>query len=410
MKAFLVAVVFAACCVATWARPVEFQTVLHAASDIAVTPDLVAEDPGALFDLWLARYDKDYSRDAKERSKRLGVFQQNAALIAQHNADPTSTFTMALNEFADLTWTEFASMRLGFNQSLAGPKHFAGPFRYAHVAEESLPNEIDWRGRGVVTPVKNQGMCGSCWSFSATGAIEGINAIRTGKLISVSEQQLVSCDRDKDLGCGGGLMDNAFEYVVKNGGIDTEADYGYWSFGLPCQRRREHDRPAVHIDGYEDVPPNDVAALQKAIAHQPVSVAICASAALQFYSSGVVTDKACCQDLNHGVLAVGYVDGPGEEKTNADAASHWIVKNSWGSGWGESGYFRLTKESSSPQGACGILQAASYPNKESDTNPEVPEVCGIFGFTECPLHHSCVCDFSFFNLFCFSWGCQGKTQ
>ena len=241
--------------------------------------------------------------------------------------------------------------------------------------------------------------CGSCWAFSTTGAIEGINAIKTGKLVSLSEQQLVSCDSAKNMGCGGGLMDYAFQYVIKNGGIDTEKDYGYWSWDLPCQRRREHDRPAVTIDSYEDVPVNDPQALKKAVAHQPVSVAICASPALQFYSQGIVTDKSCCENLNHGVLAVGYSESGND--------GHWIIKNSWGDGWGEGGYFRLARSSDHPEGACGVYKMASYPVKEGTTNPEVPEICGLLAWKECPLHQQCVCNFSFFGLFCFpfTWGC-----
>lgn len=314
---------------------------------------------------------------------------------------------MAINQFADLTFEEFSATRLGLNAKMGGEVR-ARPeptrFRYATVTD--VPSSMDWRERGAVTPVKNQAMCGSCWAFSTTGSIEGINAIKTGELVSLSEQQLVSCDTSKDMGCGGGLMDFAFEYVIKNGGIDTEADYGYWSWDLPCQRRREHDRPAVTIDSYEDVPVNDGDALKKAVANQPVSVAICASSSLQFYSSGVVNDKSCCKDLNHGVLAVGYVDGDDANGENG----HWIVKNSWGATWGEEGYFRLSQKSANPEGACAIYKAASYPVKESDTNPEVPEICGLFGWTECPLRQSCVCNFNFFDLFCFSWGCEKKPE
>lgn len=123
-------------------------------------------------------------------------------------------------------------------------------------------------------------------------------------------------------------MDYAFEYVTKNGGLDTENDYSYWSFDLPCQSSKESDRHVVSIDGFQDVPPGSPATLKAAVAHQPVSVAICASSALQFYSSGVFSADACCQQLNHGVLAVGYQDG---DATGADSG-HWLIKNSWGHG------------------------------------------------------------------------------
>lgn len=376
--------------------------------------------PIEAFEAWIALYNKNYVHDDEEKAKRLGIFKQNAATILEHNSNPLNTFKMAINQFADLTFEEFASTRLGLNMSLGGQlrarsheiSSSVGAFRYADFSD--LPSKVDWREKGAVTPVKNQAMCGSCWAFSTTGSIEGINAIKTGQLVSLSEQQLVSCDTEKDMGCGGGLMDFAFEYVLKNGGIDTEEDYGYWSWDLPCQRRREHDRPAVVIDGYEDVPVNDGEALKKAVANQPVSVAICASSALQFYSSGVVNDKSCCQDLNHGVLAVGYVDADEQGKEGAGIGAggggHWIVKNSWGNGWGEEGFFRLSTTSKEEGGACGIYQAASYPVKETDNNPEVPEICGFFGFTECSLHQSCLCNFSFFNLFCLNWGCEDKVE
>lgn len=200
------------------------------------------ERPSDAFDLWLQLFNKDYRHDLKERAKRLPIFQQNAALISQHNSDPEATYRLALNEFADLTFEEFASFRLGYNASLpsSSSSNKLKTFSYANV--QDVPSSVDWRERGAVTPVKNQLMCGSCWAFSTTGSIEGINYIKTGKLVSLSEQQLVDCDRTEDMGCSGGLMDNAFEYIVKNGGIDTEGDYGYWSFDLPCQHKREHDR------------------------------------------------------------------------------------------------------------------------------------------------------------------------
>ena len=356
-------------------------------------------------------YKKTYEKK-EDMMMRFTVFQENAALIAEHNQKAENSFLMALNQFADMTFEEFESVSLGLNvkqkdvraeekelSDVAGDVNSskASPFRYA---KSETPKRVDWREHGAVTPVKNQGACGSCWAFSTTGAIEGINKIQTGQLVSLSEQQLVDCDTEVDMGCSGGLMDDAFSYVVKNGGIDTEQDYGYWAWGLPCQTRREHDRPVVTIDGYEDVPTNDHDALKKAIANQPVAVGICANAALQFYHSGIMTDKACCQSLNHGVLAVGYEDG--DENGNE---AHWIVKNSWGQEWGDKGYFKLAQSSVQPAGACGIYQAASYPVKEGHTNPQVPDVCGIFGFTECPVGQACKCDWSFFGWFCLAWEC-----
>jgi cathepsin L len=327
-------------------------------------------------------------------------------MVAAHNAAGHS-FTMALNAFADLTQAEFAATHLGLNPDLGGslrPRALGAevaPFRYANVS--SVPSSVDWRAKGVVTPVKNQQMCGSCWAFSTTGAIEGINAIRTGKLISLSEQELVSCDTSKDMGCGGGLMDYAYDFVVKNGGIDSEDDYWYWSVGLPCQTRKAKDRHVVTIDGHEDVPVNDAAALKKAATGQPISVAICAPSSLQFYSKGVVSDASCCSQLNHGVLLVGYAD-----EAFPDGA-HWIIKNSWGGSWGEQGFFKLAQASKSPEGACGVLKAASYPIKEGTTNPEVPEFCGWFGLTECAVGSTCDCQMSFFGLFCVTWGCKDKA-
>ena len=152
------------------------------------------------FDAWVKKFGKEYKGDG-EKSKRLEVFTTNAKMIAEHNAQAWQTFKMGLNEFADLTFEEFAATRLGLDGGLLGQKgERNGVFRYANV--ESVPSSVDWREKGAVTDVKNQGMCGSCWAFATTGAIEGINAIQTGKLTSLSEQQLVSCDTSKDMGCG----------------------------------------------------------------------------------------------------------------------------------------------------------------------------------------------------------------
>ena len=222
---------------------------------------------------------------------------------------------LGMNSLADLSHDEYRATRLGLDNSLRGKAGRGGggilrgranpaSFRYAAAAADpsSLPDAVDWRRRGAVTEVKNQAQCGSCWAFSTTGSVEGINAIVTGELVSLSEQELVDCDKSRDNGCHGGLMDFAFEFIEKNGGLDTEEDYAYRAEEHKCKPEKR-SRRVVSIDGHEDVPPNDEAALRAAVAHQPVSVAIEADQrSFQLYVGGVFDDKECGTQLDHGVL------------------------------------------------------------------------------------------------------------
>lgn len=186
-------------------------------------------------------------------------------------------------------------------------------------------------------------------------AIEGINKIKTGKLVSLSEQELVDCDVNKDnQGCSGGYMEKAFSFVTENGGITSENDYPYNGQDNPCEQAKTKDY-AVTINGYGKVPPNAEEFLQLILSLQPVSVAIDASGyEFQLYSEGIFSGF-CGVTLNHGVTAIGY-GGTGDDR-------YWIVKNSWGEDWGENGYIRMARGTGDEKGICGILMEGSYPMK-----------------------------------------------
>merc|ERR1712072_594782 len=221
-------------------------------------------------------------------------------------------------------------------------------------------DSIDWVAKGAVTPVKNQKHCGSCWAFSATGALEGAYFVASGKLVSLSEEDLVQCDTAHDHGCRGGLMDNAFNFVEKNG-IASEADYPYTSgYGVTgsCKSDLEH-RPVVTIESYTDVPSGGENALKAAASKQPVAIAIEADkSAFQLYSGGVLDNPGCGQQLDHGVLLVGYGTDSGKD--------YWKVKNSWGASWGEQGYIRMVRGANK----CGIADGPpSYPTVSGSPGP-----------------------------------------
>jgi cathepsin L len=283
----------------------------------------------------------------KEFVERLQVFANNFDTAEKHNADPKSTSTMGMNEFAHMTFEEFAKDRkLGLNM----PNLRHGGEAHVAKAGERLGDGVNWVNSGAVTAVKNQGQCGSCWSFSTTGALEGMFKLSGNSLTSFSEQNLVSCD-NSDQACNGGWMDNAFQYVQKNGGICTEQDYPYVSGN---GRVPSCDSSCTKVagsapTGFKDVQTNSVDSLTSAVQGRPVSIAVDADSQWQLYTGGVIS-SGCGQQLDHGVLLVGY------EQNDSD--NYWLIKNSWGPSWGESGYIRVARGSDNQ---CGVLSAPSYP-------------------------------------------------
>ncbi|CAN1123216.1 Senescence-specific cysteine protease SAG39 [Linum perenne] len=297
---------------------------------------------------WMTRYGRSYNTPT-EKETRFRIFKDNVAFIDSFNAAGDKSYKLGVNQFADLTNDEFKSSRNGFKGHMCSPQD--GPFRYENVS--AVPTTMDWRKKGAVTPIKDQGQCGSCWAFSAVGAMEGIHQLSTGKLVSLSEQELVDCDtKGEDQGCSGGLMDDAFKFIIQNKGLTTETKYPYDAADGTCNANKEGSSAAT-IKGYEDVPANNEAALMKAVASQPISVAIDAGdSSFQFYSSGIFTGE-CGTELDHGVTAVGYGESDGKK--------YWLVKNSWGAQWGEAGYIRMQKDVTAKEGLCGIAMQASYP-------------------------------------------------
>ncbi|KZV36969.1 hypothetical protein F511_27706 [Dorcoceras hygrometricum] len=326
--------------------------------------DLESED--SLWNLYVRwRSHHTVSRSIDEKNKRFNVFKANIHYVHNFNKK-NKPYKLKLNKFADMTNHEFRSVYSGskvrHHRMLQGSLRGNETFMYVNV--QDVPPSVDWRKKGSVTGVKDQGQCGSCWAFSTVVAVEGINHLKTNQLVSLSEQELVDCDTDQNEGCNGGLMDLAFDFIKKKGGITTEANYPYTAADGTCDGKKANS-PAVTIDGHENVPANDENALLKAAANQPISVAIDAGGSdFQFYSEGVFTG-GCGTDLDHGVAIVGY-------GTTVDGTKYWIVKNSWGAEWGEKGYIRMQRGVRAKEGLCGIAMEASYPIKNSSNNPSEP--------------------------------------
>mmetsp|Transcript_16875 Transcript_16875/g.47368 ORF Transcript_16875/g.47368 Transcript_16875/m.47368 type:complete len:360 (+) Transcript_16875:454-1533(+) len=319
------------------------------------------------FRSWASDFEKKYeSRD--HMMERFHIWVHNHLRIEEHNEQESTTFQLGHNAFSDLTSDEFAQhFHLGKYSNVninAKTKlnidESAFPTTERELQNLKLPDYVNWIQMGAVTNVKDQGACGSCWAFSTTGALEGAKFLRTGELVALSEQNLLDCDHT-DLGCNGGLMDDAFKFDEKSGGLCSEEDYPYEAVQHDTCNTDCTDVPGSLVRTFYDVPAGDERALLAAVAMQPISVAIQADQfVFQFYKSGVLTDSTCGEQggIDHGVLAVGYgTDLDSEEP-------YFLVKNSWGAQWGEEGYIRLGRKSTNEFGMCAILKMASYPEVE----------------------------------------------
>ncbi|XP_020021639.2 procathepsin L-like isoform X1 [Castor canadensis] len=300
---------------------------------------------------WKTKHNKTYSTD--EEGQRRAVWEENLKMIELHNEEcrhGKHGFTMEMNAFGDLTTEEFKQARNGFQRQR---RRMVRVFQELEVKE--IPKSVDWREKGFVTPVKNQGRCNACWAFSAVGALEGQMFKKTGKLVSLSEQNLVDCSRpQRNVGCRGGRMDFAFRYVQQNGGLDTEESYPYEARDGPCRYNPEHS--AANATGEVHVPPNEEA-LAKAVATVgPISVALDASHnSFKFYRGGIYYEPKCNRfALDHGVLVVGY----GFEGEESENRKYWLIKNSWGKNWGLNGYAKIARDRDNH---CGIATWISYP-------------------------------------------------
>jgi cathepsin F len=330
----------------------------------AMEAPLTEQEARKLFEEFLSKHKRSYVSNPNEMQKRFNIFKTNVEKARFYNY-MINDKVYGVTQFSDMDETEFRSKYL--MKKPIHPKQMRDMlFKNGAVVSEKMtkaqvaaaPAAWDWREHGAVTPVKNQGACGSCWAFSATGNVEGQWYLATNKSVVLSEQNLVDCDHECDpkdptvcdSGCNGGLMWNAFSYIIKNRGIATEESYPYLGYDDTCHY--DNKTKGATISSWKMLPTDEDQLAAWLAKNGPVAVGVNAEW-LQFYIGGISDPMWCSPDgLDHGVLLVGYGTGKtwlgGEKK-------YWIVKNSWGSSWGEQGYFRIARGGNT----CGIAAVPS---------------------------------------------------
>jgi len=300
------------------------------------------------FHSFINQHNKVY-KNREEYKKRYGIFRENMKKVQFLTQTEQGTGVYGSNHLADISEEEFKKHFLGINELKDDPEvHWPA----AKIPDVEVPREMDWRTKGAVTPVKNQGQCGSCWAFSVTGNVEGQYAIKNQKLVSLSEQELVDCDK-RDAGCNGGLPENAYKTLLEIGGLEPEADYGYDGEDEKCKFNRSN--VVARVSGGLEISQNETQMAQWLLQNGPISVGLNANA-MQFYMGGVSHPwKFLCRadGIDHGVLITGFGihDYPLFHRT----MPYWTIKNSWGATWGEQGYYRLYRG----EGTCGINMMTS---------------------------------------------------
>ncbi|KAI5004692.1 hypothetical protein ZWY2020_031935 [Hordeum vulgare] len=317
------------------------------------------------FHVWMTAQNRSYFTP-DEKARRFEVYRSNMRYIEAVNAGATTsglTYELGEGPFTDLTHEEFMALYTGQIQeddeqiiiTHVGPVNGAGTHEgvtvYANFSAK-VPSSVDWRKRGAVTPVKDQGKCGSCWAFAAVGAIEGLHKIKRGTLVSLSEQQLVDCDYFNN-GCNGGRASRAFQWIQQNGGITATSSYGYKGATGRCRTNR---KPAAKITGSQRVESNSEVSLRNAVANRPIAVSIASNSShFHHYKRGIFNGPCSTTKLTHAVTVVGY----GRQAQNG--GKYWIVKNSWGPAWGEKGYMLVKRGTTNPSGQCGIATRPVFP-------------------------------------------------